>query len=212
MNEHEKRKQRAEIIVRELKKLFPHKKTVLHYSTPWELLFAVMLSAQTTDKLVNSITEKLFIKYPSVESYAHATQAELEQDIHSVNFYRNKAKNIIATATILLDQYQGRVPDTMEALTSLPGVARKTANVILSTIYNKAEGVVVDTHVKRLSKLYGLTDEEDPVKIERDLMSLLPLSEWKEFSFRMIDYGRAYCPARPHDHEKCPLVIALQVV
>lgn len=212
MNEQEKRKQRAEIIVRELKKLFPQTKTALHYSTPWELLFAVMLSAQTTDKLVNSITEKLFIKYPSIESYVHAVQEELEQDIHSVNFYRNKAKNIIATATILLNQYHGQVPDTMDALTSLPGVARKTANVILSTIYNKAEGIVVDTHVKRLSKLYGLTDEEDPVKIERDLMSLLPSSEWKEFSFRMIDYGRAYCPARPHNHERCPLVIALQVV
>lgn len=205
----EERKKRAEIIIKELKKLFPVAKTALNYSTPLELLFAVILSAQATDKLVNKVTANLFQKYKTLDDYVAADPEEFTKYISSVNFYRNKAKNILATAKILKEKYNGKIPDTMEELLTLPGVARKTANVILSTVYNKADGVVVDTHVKRLSKLYGLTDYEDPVKIENDLIEILPREERRDYSFRMIDYGRAYCTAKPHDHANCPLVKVL---
>lgn len=205
----EERKKRAQIIIKELKKLFPIAKTALNYSTPLELLFAVILSAQATDKLVNKVTANLFQKYKTLDDYVAADPEKFTKDISSVNFYRNKAKNILATAKILKEKYNGKIPDTMEELLTLPGVARKTANVILSTVYNKADGVVVDTHVKRLSKLYGLTDYEDPVKIENDLIQILPREERRDFSFRMIDYGRAYCMAKPHDHANCPLVKVL---
>lgn len=208
----EERKKIAKIMIKKLKELIPEAKTALNYSTPWELLMAVILSAQTTDKTVNKVTETLFKKYKNVDAVAQANLEEFTQDIHSVNFYRNKAKNIIATAKIIQEKYKGKVPDTMEELLNLPGVARKTANVILSIIYDKAEGVVVDTHVRRLSNLHGLTDSQDPVKIEKDLVEILPKEEWRDFSFRMIDYGRQFCPARPHDHDKCPITVALQSI
>jgi endonuclease-3 len=206
------RKQRAKIIIAELKKLFPEAKTVLNYSNPHELLFAVILSAQCTDKLVNKVTANLFQKYKTLDEYAAADPAEFEKDISSVNFYRNKAKNILATAKLLKEKYNGKVPEKMDDLLSLPGVARKTANVIMASVYNNAEGVVVDTHVRRISKVYGLTEHEDPVKVEKDLMEILPKEEWRDLSFRVIDYGRAYCTAKPHDHANCPLVKVLSSV
>lgn len=202
----EERKKRAEKIVKELKRLFPAAKCALLYSTSYELLFAVILSAQCTDKMVNLVTEKLFKKYKTLDDYVNARQEEFEKDIKSTGFYRNKAKNILATAKMLKEKFEGNVPDTMEVLLTLPGVARKTANCVLGEIYHKSEGVVVDTHVRRLSKLYGLTDEDTPEKIEKDLMQLIPKNEWIDFSFRMIDYGRKYCPAKAHDHKNCPLV------
>lgn len=196
-------------MIRELKRLFPEAKTALNYATPLQLLFAVILSAQCTDKLVNKVTANLFQKYKTLDDYVNANPVEFEKDISSVNFYRNKAKNILASAKILKEKYNGRVPDKMKDLLSLPGVARKTANVIMASVYNNAEGVVVDTHVKRISKVHGLTEYEDPVKVEKDLMEILPKEEWRDFSFRVIDYGRAYCTAKPHDHAHCPLVKVL---
>lgn len=201
--------QRVAIILKTLKELFPHPKIALNYTTDFELLVAVILSAQCTDKLVNKVTEPLFKKYKTLADYADADLAEFEQDIHSVNFYRNKAKNILATAKIIKEKYGGKIPDTMENLLSLPGVARKTANVVLGNIYHKIVGIVVDTHVKRLSQLYGLTKNDTPEKIEQDLMKIIPKEEWFELSYRLIDYGRAYCTARPHDHANCPLTKVL---
>ncbi len=200
-----KKQQKLGKIIAKLKKLFPQTKTALNYSTAWELLVAVILSAQCTDKTVNKVTEKLFKKYKTLDNYANARQKEFEQDIRSTGFYRNKAKNILASAKLIRDKYIGKIPNTMEQLLKLPGVARKTANIILYLVHGKIEGVAVDTHVRRLSKLYGLTDNDDPIKIEKDLMAIIPKKEWMDFTFRMIDYGRAYCPAHPHNHANCPL-------
>ena len=198
----EVRKKKAEKIVRELKKLFPRPKIALKYRNNWELLVTVVLSAQCTDKKVNEVTAKLFKKYRKLDDYLSASQREFEQDIRSTGFYRNKTKNILATAKIVKKKYRGRVPNTMEDLLSLPGVARKTANIILGNADGIVEGIAVDTHVKRLSRRFGLTRETDPVKIERDLMAILPKKEWFNFTYRVIEYGRKYCPARgcPSDH------------
>ncbi|MDA2936164.1 endonuclease III [Patescibacteria group bacterium AH-259-L05] len=206
LKELEKRKKRAQKIIRELKKLFPQTKIALKYSSNWELLVAVILSAQCTDKKVNEVVQKLFKKYKILDDYVHADLHEFEQDIRSTGFYRNKAKNILASAQIIKQTYHGRIPKTMEEALKLPGVARKTANVVLGNAYGIVEGIAVDTHVKRLSKLYGLTNETNPDKIEKDLMQIIPKKEWFAFTYRMIDYGRKYCPARPHDHAHCPLV------
>jgi endonuclease III len=201
----EQRKKLANLINSELKKLFPHAKIALHYSSNWELMVAVQLSAQCTDKKVNEVTAQLFKKYPKFEDYLRVDIKEFEKDIHSCGFYHNKAKNILSGAKILKEKYSGKIPDTMDEILKLPGVARKTANVVLGNAYGVVEGIAVDTHVKRLSKLLGLTDEVDPVKIERDLMELLPKKDWFDFTYRLIDYGRKYCIAKKHDHEKCPL-------
>ncbi len=206
----ELRKKRAQIIIKTLKKFFPTTKSALNYSNPWEFLVAVILSAQCTDKRVNIVTEKLFKKYKKVSDYANAKISEFEQDIRSTGFYKNKAKNVMATAKIIHEKYKDKLPQTMEEMLTLPGVARKTANVVLSNAFGIIEGIAVDTHVRRLSNLYGLTFEVDPDKIEKDLMQLMPKREWSEFTLRMIDYGRAYCPAKKHDHEKCPVTIALK--
>jgi endonuclease-3 len=200
------RKERARKIVRELKKLFPEAKMALNYSNDWELLVAVILSAQCTDKKVNEVTEKLFKKYKKLDDYISATQKEFEKDIHSTGFYRNKTKNILASAKVVKEQYCGKIPNTMVEILTLPGVARKTANIVLGSVYGIIEGIAVDTHVKRLSHLLGLTVETNPNKIERDLMEILPKKEWGDFTYRMIDYGRKYCPATPkHNHKNCPL-------
>ncbi len=200
------KKKRARKIIRELKKLFPKPKIALNYSNNWELLVSVILSAQCTDKKVNEVTERLFKKYKRLDDYTVADLKEFEDDIHSTGFYRNKAKNILASAKILKEKYNGKVPKTMEEILVLPGVARKTANVVLGGAYNVIEGIAVDTHVKRLTRLLGLTNETDPNKIEKDLMEILPRKEWGDFTIRMIDYGRKYCPAVPkHDHKNCPL-------
>ena len=192
-------------IIQKLKKLFPRAKIVLNYSNNWELLVAVILSAQCTDKMVNKVTEKLFRKYKTLSDYVKADPKEFEKDIRSTGFFRNKAKNILATAKIIKEKYKGEVPNTMKELLTLPGVARKTANVVLGNAYGIYEGIAVDTHVRRLSKLYGLTDENDPDKIEQDLMKIIPKKDWFKFTYLMIDYGRKYCPARRHDHKNCPL-------
>lgn len=198
---------RALKMVAKLKQLFPRAKTALNYSNNFELLVAVILSAQCTDKMVNKVTEKLFNKYKTLDDYVNAKQGEFEQEIRSTGFYKNKAKNILSSARIIKEKYKGKIPDSMEELLTLPGVARKTANIIIYLIYGKIEGVAVDTHVRRLSRLLGLTKNEDPNKIEKDLMKILPRKEWMDFTFRLIDYGRKYCPARPHDHSNCPLTI-----
>lgn len=201
----EERKARVAKIVRELKRLFPHAKIVLKYRNNWELLVAVQLSAQCTDKKVNEVTEKLFKKYRTLDDYVKANPREFEQDIHSTGFYRNKTKNILAAAKMVKEKFGGKIPRTMEEILKLPGIARKSANVILGNAYGVVEGIAVDTHVKRLAKKLGLTNHDDPVKIEKDLMAILPKKEWFNFTYRLIDYGRKYCPARPHKHELCPL-------
>lgn len=206
MKDIEKKKSKAKKVVQELKKLFPKPKIALNYSNNWELLVAVILSAQCTDKKVNEVTEKLFKKYRKLDDYVNADIKEFEEDIHSTGFYRSKAKNILTSAKILKEKYNGKVPKTMEEILTLPGVARKTANVVLGEAYGIVEGVAVDTHVKRITRLLGLTNETDPNKIEKDLMEILPKGEWKDFTIRVIEYGRKYCPASPkHDHHKCPL-------
>ena len=192
------RKERAKKIIKKLRELFPDAKIVLKYSNAWELLVAVILSAQCTDKQVNIVTEKLFQKYKTLDDYVHATQEEFEQDVKSTGFYRNKTKNILASAKIVKGQFAGKVPDTMEDLLTLPGVARKTANVVLGNAYGIVQGIAVDTHVMRLSQKLGLTDYKDPVKIERDLMELLPQKDWFFFTYGIIEYGRHVCVARKH--------------
>jgi len=197
-----KHRKKAEHIVKELKKLFPNPKIALRYGTNWELLVAVILSAQCTDKKVNEVTEKLFKKYRKLDDYVHADQKVFEQDIRSTGFYRNKAKNILAAAKMVKEKYKGRIPKTMEEMLAIPGVARKTANVVLGNAYGVVEGIAVDTHVMRLSRRFGLTKEKDPVKIERDLMSIVPKKEWFMFTYLLIEYGRKYCTAKqcPIDH------------
>lgn len=167
----------------------------LNHETPWQLLIATILSAQCTDDRVNQVTAKLFKKYPRLEDFAYADLRELEKDIHSTGFYKNKAKNIIACAQRLISEYEGIVPKDIEDLVSLAGVGRKTANVIRGNIYNEPS-IVVDTHVKRVSNRLGLTKEEDPVKIEFDLMEKLPKEQWIPYNIQIITHGRNICNAR----------------
>lgn len=174
----------------------------LNYEAPWQLLIATILSAQCTDNRVNIVTKDLFKKYKSLEDFAGADQKELEKDIHSTGFYRNKAKNIIACAQQLVEEYQSEVPNDLEALTNLPGVGRKTANVIRGNIY-KEPSIVVDTHVKRISKRLGFTKEEDPVKVEFDLMKLLPKEQWILYNIQIITLGRSICTARNPKCSEC---------
>lgn len=204
------RKQRAAIVLKELKKLFPDAGMVLNYSNNLELFVAVVLSAQCTDKKVNEVTAKLFKKYAELDDYIKADPEEFELDIRPTGFFHNKAKNILAAAKIIKEKYNGKLPKTMEEMLEIPGTGRKTANVVLGNAYGVVEGIAVDTHVRRLSKLYGLTKHDNPAKIEQDLMKLLPKEEWFNFTYRMIEYGRKYCPAKKHEHEKCPLTIALR--
>lgn len=167
----------------------------LNHETPWQLLIAVMLSAQCTDARVNIVTKDLFQKYRSLEDFANADLKELEQDIHSTGFYHNKAKNIISCAKTLVEKHGGEVPRSLEELTALAGVGRKTANVIRGNIYNEPS-VVVDTHVKRISKKLGFTKEDDPVKVEFDLMKVLPKDHWILYNIHIITLGRSICTAR----------------
>lgn len=204
------REERAKIVLRELKKLFPHVRCFLNHSSPWELLVGVILSAQCTDKKVNEVTEKLFKKYPTLEDYLNADPREFEKDIFQTGFYRAKTKNILATAKLVKENFGGEVPRTMHEILTLRGVARKTANVVLGNAYNVVEGIAVDTHVMRLSRKFGLSNGNNPVKIEKDLMAIIPQEEWLDFTHRLIEYGRAYCPAKAHDHENEPIVKALK--
>ena len=174
----------------------------LNYETPWQLLIAVMLSAQCTDARVNIVTKDLFVKYPTLEAFANADLKELEQDIHSTGFYHNKAKNIIACTKRLLEEYNGEVPEKLEDLTSLAGVGRKTANVIRGNIYHEPS-VVVDTHVKRISKKLGFTKSEDPEKVEQDLMKVLPKDHWILYNIQIITLGRSICTTRNPKCTEC---------
>lgn len=177
-------------------------KCFLHYETPWQLLIATILSAQCTDDRVNLVTKDLFQKYKSLEDFANANQEELERDIHSTGFYKNKAKNIITCAQRLVEEYQGEVPKDIDALTSLAGVGRKTANVIRGNIYHEPS-IVVDTHVKRISNRLGLTKQQDPEKIEYDLMKVLPKEQWIAYNIQVITLGRSICVARGPKCEEC---------
>jgi endonuclease-3 len=193
-------------IIRRLKKEYPGTpQTVLRFSTPFELLVATILSAQTTDVLVNRVTADLFKKYRSVQDVADTTPEKLAQDIRSVNFFNNKAKNINTTAKMIIGKFSGEVPRTMEELVSLPGVARKTANIVLSSGFGINEGIAVDTHVKRLAYRLGLTKHDDPVKIEQDLIAITPKKEWGHLSHLLIFHGRKVCQAKKADHAICVL-------
>ncbi|MFA6494865.1 MAG: endonuclease III [Candidatus Paceibacterota bacterium] len=199
------RRARAHEIVRVLKKLFPIARVALNFSTPWELAVAVILSAQTTDKKVNEITPALFKKYPNVEVMARVPQKDFEPAIKTIGLYHAKAKNILATARIIVQKYNGAVPHTMEELVALPGIGRKTANIILSNAFGITEGIAVDTHVRRLAIKLGLTDSANPTVIERDLMAIFPKKEWADLNHRLVMYGRTICPARKHDCRNHPL-------
>ena len=192
-------------ILKRLNKAYPKPETALNFSDPFQLLVATILSAQTTDVLVNKVTENLFRKYRTVKDYADASLETLQKDTGSVNFYKTKAKNIQAGAKIIVAQFNSQVPKTMNELTSLPGVARKTANIVLSNAFGIHEGIAVDTHVKRLSYRLGLTKNTDPVKIEKDLMAITPKKEWGNISHLLIFHGRKICQAKKPDHQECVL-------
>ncbi|NTW59922.1 MAG: endonuclease III [Nitrospirae bacterium] len=179
--------------------------TALRFSTPFELLVATILSAQTTDVQVNKVTPGLFRKYKTIEAFATAKPEQIARDINSVNFFNNKAKSIQKAAAMVLERFGGAVPRTMEELVTLPGVARKTANIVLSSAFGINEGIAVDTHVKRLSYLLKLTKHTDPVKIEQDLLAITPKKEWANFSHLLIYHGRAICQARRPNHAECIL-------
>ena len=197
------RRARARKIVARLEREYPDATCALHHSSALELVIATILSAQCTDARVNMVTPALFAKYRTAREYAAADPQVLEREIQSTGFFRNKTKSIIGMAQALVERHGGEVPDTMAALTELPGVGRKTANVILGTWFKKNEGVVVDTHVQRLSRLLKLTKHDDPVKIERDLMELLPRDKWTWWSHTLIQHGRQVCIARRPKCEEC---------
>ena len=199
------RRRRARAIARTLAKLLPDAKIALRYGNPWELTVAVILSAQCTDKKVNEVTARLFKKYRKLEDYVAANPREFEKHIRETGFFRAKAKNILAAARIVEERFSSTVPCSMEELLTLPGVARKTANVILGNACGIVEGIAVDTHVKRFAAKFDLSDSRDPKQIERDLMALLPQNEWYPITYRLIDYGRHFCPARVHVCSAHPL-------
>jgi len=201
-----KPKEKAGEIVQRLKKEYPQAKIALHYKSPLELLVATILSAQCTDEMVNRVTKDLFKKYKRPEDYAQANQQKFEREIRSTGFFRNKAKNIIAATQKIVSNFKGKVPQTMEELLTLPGVARKTANIVLSNAFGIVEGIAVDTHVKRLSQRLGLTKNENPLKIEKDLMQLLPRTEWFNFTYLLIDHGRKICDALKPLCDQCVLL------
>lgn len=199
------RKKKAAAALKKLRKLFPDAGIVLNFHNNWELLVAVELSAQCTDKKVNEVTARLFKKYRTLNDYVRAKQKEFEQDIRQTGFYRNKTKNILAAAKMVQEKFHGKLPRTMEEMLTIPGVARKTANVVLGNAYGIVEGIAVDTHVKRISRMLKLTDHSDPNKIEKDLMEVIPKKDWFATTYLFIEYGRKYCPARPHNHNRCPV-------
>lgn len=196
---------KLENILNILKTRYPNSKIALNYSNDWELLVAVILSAQCTDKKVNEVTAKLFQKYKHIKDFANCNLNEFEQDIRSTGFYHNKAKNILNAAKIIIDKYQGKVPARMNDLILLPGVARKTANIVLGNAFGIIEGIAVDTHVGRISQRLGLSKNSNPEKIEKDLMEILPQKEWFLFSYLLIDFGRDICDAKKPKCEICPL-------
>lgn len=203
-------RRRAAKILKTLKKLFPDARIALRYRNNWELLVAVELSAQCTDKKVNEVTPALFKKYRKLEDYVRANPREFEKDIHQCGFFRAKTKNILAAARVVKKKFHGKLPRTMAEMIMIPGVGRKSANVILGNAYGVVEGIAVDTHVKRLARVLGLSRQMSPEKIERDLMAVIPKQQWFNATYLLIEYGRKYCVARPHKHELCPLTKVLE--
>jgi len=198
-------KRRARKIIELLEKRYPNAKTALNFTNPLEILIATMLSAQTTDVTVNTVTQNLFKKYRTPEDYATANMKELEQDIHSTGFYHNKAKNLKNCCKLLVEKFHSQVPKTMDELLELPGVARKTANIVLYNAYGKVVGIAVDTHVRRLSERLGLTEQKDQDKIEQDLMQLTPKDKWMELTDLLIFHGRQVCMAKKPKCDVCVL-------
>jgi endonuclease-3 len=196
---------RIKKIIQILRSTYPKSRTALTYKNPLQILVATILSAQCTDERVNQITPMLFRKYRSAKDFARANREELEEEIRPTGFFRNKSKSIIGASTKILEDFSGKVPDNMEDLITLPGVARKTANIVLSSGYKKAEGIAVDTHVKRLSGRLGLSTEKDPNKIEQDLMRIVPREEWIDFNYMLVNHGRQVCQARKPKCPECPL-------
>lgn len=196
---------KAEEVVRLLKNEYPKARISLSFSNPVQLLVAVMLSAQCTDKRVNIVTTTLFKKYRTAEDFARADLRTFEQEIRPTGFYRNKARNIINSAGIIVKEFNGKVPDTMEGLLELPGVARKTANIVLSSAYGKVEGIAVDTHMRRVNYRLGLTKNTNPDKIEQDLMQVVPKKLWSTYTYMIIEHGRAVCKAPVPVCSKCVL-------
>ena len=194
------KKSRASKVIVYLKKKFPRARIALKYGNPIQLLVAVILSAQCTDKKVNEVTADLFKKYKTAADFARANLKKFEQEIKPCGFYRNKAKNIIAACKIIRDKFNDRLPRTMAEMLTLPGVARKTANVVLGNAYGVVEGIAVDTHMIRINQKLGFSASADPKKIERDLMQIIPKKDWFKYTYLIIDYGRQVCPAR---HKKC---------
>lgn len=187
---------RAAKILEALDRMYPGASCALHHRNAWELLVATILSAQCTDERVNKVTPGLFAKYPTIEDFAAVSQPELAEDIRSTGFFNNKAKALIGAARTILERFGGRVPQTMEEMLTIPGVARKTANVVLGTAYGIPSGIVVDTHVQRIARRLDLTKNDDPVKIEQDLMKIIPRDRWILFSHQLIHHGRRLCKAR----------------
>jgi endonuclease-3 len=199
------RKQRVRQMLQILDQTYPGATCALAHRDPWQLLVATILSAQCTDKRVNEVTPGLFQKYPSVTDFAHASQAELAQDIRSTGFFNNKAKSLIGAARKILSDFGGRVPRSMEEMLTIPGAARKTANVVLGTAYGVTSGIVVDTHVQRVSRRLDLTRRTDPAKIEQDLLKIIPQPKWILLSHQLIHHGRRLCSARKPRCAECPL-------
>ena len=186
-----------------LKKEYPNVECSLNFSNPLELLVATILSAQCTDERVNKVTPLLFKKYKTAKDYAKANLEKFMEEIHSTGFYKNKAKNIIGSAKIIAEKFDGKVPDSMEKIITLPGVARKTGNVVLGNGFGIASGIVVDTHIKRLSYRIGLTENTNPEKVEKDLIELIPKKDWIDFAHRLVKHGRQVCKARKPDCDNC---------
>ena len=196
-------KERIQEIRKLLKKEYPKPTVALNFSNPLEMLIATILSAQATDVKVNEVTKDLFKNYKTARDYAEADRTELENDIRPTGFYRNKAKYLQEACKLIIEKFDGNVPETMEGLISLPGVARKTANIVISNAFGKIEGIAVDTHVKRLSQRLGLTKNKNPDKIEQDFMAIIPKKEWFQFTYMIIDHGRKICHAKKPEHDKC---------
>lgn len=192
-------------IIDRLKKVYPNAKIALNFDNPFQLLIATILAAQSTDVGVNEATPELFKHYPTPEKMASATREELDKYITKVNFHWNKTKLIKDAAQIIVDTYGGKVPENMKDLDALPGVARKTANVVLSCAFRKPEGIIIDTHMIRMSNRLGLSDSKDPSKIEQDLMAIVPKEHWIDFPLMLILHGRHFCTSRPHTCQGCPL-------
>jgi len=192
-------------IITLLRQSYPRSRTALRFESPLQILVATILSAQCTDEKVNQITPALFRKYPTPSDFASADPKVLEQEIRPTGFFRNKTKSIIGASKKIVEDFGGKVPDSMEDLISLPGVARKTANIVLSSSFQRAEGIAVDTHVRRLSQRLGLSKEQNPDKIERDLMKIVPKEDWLDFNYMLVNHGRAVCPSRKPRCPECQL-------